>query len=60
MLSGYTARQKGKRLLPFEALHLLYALIQGVEQIHFHVAYHGYIHFYKIMIKKKVQVLRCI
>lgn len=53
VLSSYIARQKNKRLLPFEALHLLYALAQGVEQIHFQGEYHGDIHSDNIMIKKK-------
>ncbi|ATN73704.1 Dot/Icm T4SS effector protein kinase CoxK1 [Coxiella burnetii] len=53
VLSSYIARQKGKRLLPFEALHLLYALTQGVEQIHFQGEYHGDIHSENIMVKKK-------
>ena len=53
VLSSYIERQKSKRLLPFEALHLLYALTQGVEQIHSQGEYHGDIHSDNIMIKKK-------
>lgn len=53
VLSSYIQRQKGKRLLPFEALHLLYALAQGIEQIHFMGEYHGDIHSDNIMIQKK-------
>ena len=53
VLSSYVARQKSKRLTPFEALHLLFALTQGVEQIHFQGEYHGDIHSDNIMVKKK-------
>lgn len=53
VLSDYIARQRGKRLLPFEALHLLYALTQGVEHIHFLGDYHGDIHSDNIIVKKK-------
>ena len=53
VLSSYVGRQKNRRLLPFEALHLLYALTQGVEQIHFQNEYHGDIHSDNIMVKKK-------
>ena len=53
VLSDYIARQKGKRLIPFEALHLLYAVTLGVEHIHFLGDYHGDIHSDNIIIKKK-------
>lgn len=52
VLSSYIARQRSKRLLPFEALHLFYALAKGVEHIHFLGEYHGDIHSDNIMIKK--------
>ncbi len=53
MLSRYLNRQKGKHLTPFEALHLLYALASGVEQIHFQGEYHGDIHTDNIMVKRR-------
>ncbi len=53
VLSSYIARQKGKRLRLFEALHLLYALAQGVEQIHYLGEYHGDIHSDNVMVKQK-------
>lgn len=53
VLSNYIYRQRGKCLLPFEALHLMYALVQGVEQIHFLGEYHGDIHSDNIIIKKR-------
>lgn len=53
MLSEFLDNQPGKRLLPFEALHLFYALVQGVEQIHFLGEYHGDIHSDNIIVKRK-------
>lgn len=53
VLSSYMARQKGKRLPIFEALHVLYALAAGIEQIHFLGEYHGDIHSDNIFIRKK-------
>ena len=53
MLSSYLVRQRGRRLQPFEALHLLYALVLGVEQIHFLGEYHGDIHSDNIMVKRQ-------
>ncbi|MDH4157357.1 MAG: protein kinase [candidate division Zixibacteria bacterium] len=53
MLSTFLARQKGKRLSSFEALHILYALTLGVEQIHFLGEYHGDIHSDNIMVKRR-------
>jgi serine/threonine protein kinase len=53
LLSRYVERQKHKRLLPLEALHLLYALTQGVEQLHFIGEYHGDIHSDNVILKRK-------
>lgn len=53
VLSEFIKRQPRKRLLPFEALHLFYALVQGVEQIHFLGEYHGDIHTDNIIVKRK-------
>lgn len=53
VLSSYLARQKNKRLHPFEALHLIYALAKGVEHIHFLGDYHGDIHSDNIIVQKK-------
>ncbi len=41
LLSDFIARQPGRRLRPFEALHLTYALAQGLEEIHKVREYHG-------------------
>ena len=53
VLSSYIAKQKGKRLSPFEALHLFYALAKGIEHIHALGEYHGDIHSDNIMVQKK-------
>ncbi|UCD64722.1 MAG: serine/threonine protein kinase, partial [Candidatus Zixiibacteriota bacterium] len=53
MLSSYILRQKKKRLPDFEALHLLYALARGVEQIHYRGEYHGDIHTDNIMMRRR-------
>lgn len=53
VLSEYLKKQRSKRINPFEALHLFYCLVQGVEQIHFQGEYHGDLHTDNIMIKRK-------
>ena len=53
MLSEFVARQPGKRLPEFEALHVLYALAKGLEPIHFLREYHGDIHSNNILIKRR-------
>ncbi|MCG6870804.1 MAG: protein kinase [Gammaproteobacteria bacterium] len=51
-LSVFLARQPGRRLSPFAALHLLYALARGVEPIHHARDYHGDIHQDNLMIQR--------
>tara|TARA_R110002110_G_scaffold415856_3_gene658455 strand:- start:30535 stop:31263 length:729 start_codon:yes stop_codon:yes gene_type:complete len=53
VLSEFVAKQKNKKLNPFEALNLFYALVQGVEHIHFQGEYHGDLHADNIMIQRK-------
>ncbi|UCD06148.1 MAG: protein kinase [candidate division WOR-3 bacterium] len=53
LLSDFVARQPGKRLTPFEGLHLLQALAAGVEQIHRAREYHGDLHDDNIIIKRQ-------
>ena len=50
MLSSFLARQRGKRLSPFQAVHLLHALARGIECIHQHREYHGDLHTDNIMV----------
>ncbi len=44
LLSEFLARQPGKRLAPFAAMHLLHALARGIEEIHRAREYHGDLH----------------
>ncbi|HJP14671.1 MAG: protein kinase [Nitrospinota bacterium] len=52
LLSDFIAAQPGKRLRPFEALHLLNALATGIEQIHHAREYHGDIHDGNILVTR--------
>lgn len=53
MLSSFLVAQRGKRLTSFEALHLLFALAAGVEQVHHLGEYHGDIHSENIMVRRR-------
>ncbi|MFH2035787.1 MAG: protein kinase [Candidatus Zixiibacteriota bacterium] len=53
MLSKFLNEQYRKRLSPFEALHLFYALVKGIERIHYLGEYHGDIHSDNIMVRRK-------
>jgi tRNA A-37 threonylcarbamoyl transferase component Bud32 len=53
VLKDYLARQPGKRLHPFEALHILEALCRGMQTVHKMREYHGDIHTGNIMIQRK-------
>ena len=52
LLTNFLQRQPGKRLPAFEALHLVYALARGLEQIHLRGEYHGDIHDENVLIKR--------
>ncbi len=52
LLSEFLARQPGKRLPPFQGLHLLHALASGIEDIHRMREYHGDLHTDNIIIKR--------
>lgn len=51
-LSEFINRQRGKRLPPFEALHLLYDLTTGIEPIHQAREYHGDLHTENVIVKR--------
>lgn len=51
-LSEFIRRQRGGRLPPFQALHLLYTLATGIEPIHHAREYHGDLHTENIIIKR--------
>ncbi len=51
-LSQFMARQPGRRLITFEALHVLHTLARGIAPIHARGEYHGDIHDENIMIRR--------
>ncbi len=53
LLSDLVARQRGQRLQPFEALHLLHALAAGVDGIHAVREYHSDIHADNVIIRRR-------
>jgi len=53
LLEDFIERQRGGRVLPFEALHLLYTLASGLEQIHNLREYHGDIHPWNVLVKRE-------
>lgn len=52
LLSQFVARQPGKRLQPFAALHVLHALTCGMECIHSLGEYHGDLHTDNIILQR--------
>lgn len=52
LLSQVLARQPGKRMHPFMATHLLYALTLGIEQIHHAGEYHGDLHSENVIVSR--------
>jgi len=53
LLEKLVARQRGKRLPPFQALHLLHVLTAGVAQIHHLGEYHGDLHDHNVLVERK-------
>jgi hypothetical protein len=53
LLADFVARQPGQRLAPFVALHLIYPLVVGLEQIHHAGEYHGDIHDGNVMVRQR-------
>lgn len=53
LLSEFLKRQPGRRLQPFEALHLLHSLASGIECIHRMRDYHGDLHVDNIIISRR-------
>ncbi len=52
LLSKFIQRQPGKRLQPFQAVHLLHALATGMEAIHTMGEYHGDLHSDNIILQR--------
>lgn len=53
LLTNFLSRQPKKRLNPFQGLHLLHVLAQGLEQIHHNYEYHGDLHTDNILIRRR-------
>jgi len=51
-LHEFLMRQPGKRLQPFQAIHLLHALASGIEQVHNMREYHGDLHTDNIIVNR--------
>jgi serine/threonine protein kinase len=51
-LAVFLKRQPGKRLDPFQGLHLLYALASGIENVHNLREYHGDLHGENIIVRR--------
>ncbi len=52
ILGEFVKKQKGGRLGIFPAIHLLYSMVRGLEEIHINGEYHGDLHVDNIMIQK--------
>jgi serine/threonine protein kinase len=53
ILERFVASQPRRRLQPFEALHLLHALVVGLEEIHRRREYHGDVHDRNVVVKRR-------
>lgn len=52
LLSQFLNKQRGKRLSPFQAMHLLHALAVGMEMIHNVGEYHGDLHSENVIVSR--------
>ena len=52
VLDEFLLRQPGKRISPFQALHLLHAMTKGMEEIHRQREYHGDLHSGNIIVQR--------
>ncbi|RMD87286.1 MAG: serine/threonine protein kinase [Candidatus Dadabacteria bacterium] len=52
LLSHFLKRQPGKRIPPFQAMHLLYYLAAGIESIHLMKEYHGDLHADNVIVRR--------
>ncbi len=51
-LSEFISEQPGKRLSPFQAIHLLHSLCLGMEPVHALGEYHGDLHEGNVMVRR--------
>jgi serine/threonine protein kinase len=52
LLSDFLKRQPGGRISPFQALHLLHALVVGIECVHRLREYHGDLHTQNVIVSR--------
>ncbi|MBI4825569.1 MAG: protein kinase [Nitrospirae bacterium] len=52
VLSRFLKNLPGKRLHPFEAVHLLHILAKGIEEVHQYNEYHGDLHLDNIIVSR--------
>ena len=52
LLARFLKRFPGKRLTSFQGIHLLYALVKGIEPIHLRNEYHGDLHTENIIVNR--------
>lgn len=52
ILADFIKRQPGKRILPFQAIHLLYHLARSLECVHEAGDYHGDLHEWNIIVQR--------
>lgn len=52
LLSQFLARRPGKRVRPFQAVHLLHALAEGMESVHALGEYHGDLHLDNVIVER--------
>ena len=52
LLEDFLARQPGRRLTPFAAVHLRHRLACGIECIHGHGDYHGDLHAGNVIVQR--------
>ena len=52
LLTEFIKRQPGKRLMPYQGLHLLHALASGLECVHVMGEYHGDLHTSNIIVQR--------
>lgn len=51
-VTEFVARQPGSRMQPYEALHMLYSLVEGLECIHRANEYHGDLHADNVLVRR--------
>jgi len=53
LMEDFVARQPGRRLQSFEALHLIHTLVLGIEQVHALKEYHGDVHDRNVLVRRR-------